>query len=147
MNVHGERLKYIANHYGPRMSENSEENLRNAIAYLADLERQLSEAKNKAEHYESEWSKCSTFANREIGNLRAELAKAQASVPRWIPCSERMPDLRELVWCHVLNPMDEEHPSRLRWNGTCWINKWGAEIIDTVTHWQPLPETAKRNEA
>lgn len=85
-------------------------------------------------------------------NLIAEteemLAAADCSIPmisdRWVPVSERMPDVGVKVLCF---PVKDE-PIHATFNGQLWLQdiSWSGseEPIDniipvTVTHWMPLP--------
>jgi hypothetical protein len=92
----------------------------------------------------------------ELQTLRAELAKAQAAVPRWIPVEESLPEpmVDVQVFCPdnpdrgatpIFNTFRNEHPK----NAESFFGNF-----TPVTHWQPLPqpptplpETAKENEA
>jgi len=91
-----------------------------------------------------------------IETLRAKLAKAQATVPRWIPCSERRPAPSvEVLIAFDNGDMTSACIARdalcspFLWYATRGSSKWR---LDYPTHWQPLPqpptplpETAKEN--
>ena len=62
-------------------------------------------------------------------------------LPRWIPVTERLPDISErvLVFCPLLDP-DEIVGSTLAANGI-WQCDDGQILGETEpTHWMPLPE-------
>ncbi|MDU1652669.1 MAG: DUF551 domain-containing protein [Leclercia adecarboxylata] len=76
-----------------------------------------------------------------------ELAKAirkgpdmpTASVQRWIPCSERMPEEIGRYWCYVeeQNSLGKSHYQwNCSWNGDRWWVE--SENGGRVTHWMPL---------
>lgn len=65
--------------------------------------------------------------------------------PRWISCSERLPEIFEHVLIIYLGfegekyitiaYMDDEE------NACDWCSDWNGDVIDAkVTHWMPLPE-------
>ena len=67
-------------------------------------------------------------------------------MPRWIPVTERLPELHE----EVLVCNEEYGLSGLGfatvavWDGTDWIETWDrSTAIHCVTHWMPLPEPPK----
>lgn len=57
---------------------------------------------------------------------------------RWIPCTERMPELGErvLVWNSTRKCVVSDR-RMLSYDGSRWY--WGGGSMD-VTHWQPLPK-------
>ena len=67
-------------------------------------------------------------------------------MPRWIPVTERLPELHE----EVLVCNEEYGLSGLGfatvavWDGTDWIETWDrSTAIHCVTHWMPLPTPPK----
>lgn len=62
----------------------------------------------------------------------------QLSKPRWIPVTERLPEIRKVVL--ITDGIDV---------GTGWMNQgwWNTSFADiqrdAVTHWMPLPEPPK----
>lgn len=83
---------------------------------------------------------------RDLGIVREALERT-----RWIPCSERMPDLRDGEWaCRTVIVCVRGHAFPLnyerekvrgktveRWKWT-WNRIY--EKPDSITHWMPLPE-------
>jgi hypothetical protein len=75
----------------------------------------------------------------EIVELRAERDALLASAPRWIACSERMPDddIDVLAWvadgffdgrCYIVSRAGD------------WFVDDDARTVSRVTHWMDLPE-------
>ena len=78
----------------------------------------------------------------EIVELRAERDALLASAPRWIACSERMPESDRQVIVYFSDCFTD---------GQVWQDCWSGEIGGewdsrsdgehrAVTHWMPLPE-------
>lgn len=70
-----------------------------------------------------------------------ELAKIIADAyaeafPRWIPCSERMPDRNEPI---LFYRHGQIHQGRFIGGGE-WHSLIGGYYRTDVTHWQPLPQ-------
>lgn len=65
-----------------------------------------------------------------VMQARAEAAEARVAeledAGRWIPCSERLPEVIEQVLCYA----PYYHSIEVR-----WADQFG----EAVTHWQPLP--------
>lgn len=75
-------------------------------------------------------------AQDRIASLEAQLA----SVPRWIPVEERMPEPTEtvLVWPNLDTPL----AAYVDIHGTWWsaVGDEDESALFGVTHWQALPE-------
>lgn len=85
-----------------------------------------------------------------IEQQAARIAKLEAKVPRWIPVTERLPEV------HQNTRKSEAMLVYTRrklfmvaiWNGIDWLapmdfwDAWGDEIV----YWMPLPEAAKEGE-
>lgn len=62
------------------------------------------------------------------------------SEPKWIPCSERMPEPRVDVWCYSdMGEMVGYYDEYI----DAWYGRDYLELI--VTAWMPLPEQYKGN--
>lgn len=71
-----------------------------------------------------------------LKDARDYILKLEASVPRWIPVEERLPEEKELVLVHYT---DDWMPVAFLLNGN-WFNSGGERSWLSVTHWMPLPE-------
>ena len=64
------------------------------------------------------------------------------TIQRWIPVTERLPDLHTTVLVY-----DQESKRDLFWydeNGFNVVDEYGCTYpVKTVTHWMPLPEAPK----
>lgn len=83
---------------------------------------------------------------QEIEKLRGqiilrndELLKLREQVPRWIPVTERLPD----VGATVLVCDYDGHIETGERNGCGWIGGW---LDECATYWTPLPEPPKEEE-
>lgn len=55
---------------------------------------------------------------------------------RWIPCSERLPDMPgDYQVCTKNEYYGTKNVSKRYFNGVCWSGRW-----TNITHWMPLPE-------
>ena len=89
-----------------------------------------------------EWTECVRLA-----------VQALEQEPRWIPCSERLPE--EPYMCIVTvkdtNPMtfdelEDVYHNFARWDGETWIDAgWYPIPFETIA-WMPLPEPWKGKE-
>lgn len=60
----------------------------------------------------------------------------EAHKQRWIPCSERMPDMPgDYLVCTKNEYYGTKNVSKRYFNGGCWSGRW-----TNITHWMPLPE-------
>ena len=70
------------------------------------------------------------------------IANGVGFLPKWIPVSERLPELYKSVLAY-----DEEDKTVIRWydkNGFNIVDEYGYTYpVKTVTHWMPLPEAPK----
>lgn len=75
-----------------------------------------------------------------IEQQAAKIKELEAKVPRWIPCSERMPSdhVGVLLWDSIDNTTFTGHYSEFgRWD----IDGFNDGTFDfEITHWMPLPE-------
>lgn len=79
------------------------------------------------------------YSNNEIESILFEIPAADVEpTRRWIPCSERLPeictDASYLAYVPSFGAVDiaDYHPDVDEWTFMC--------LPVTVTHWQPLPE-------
>jgi hypothetical protein len=89
------------------------------------------EAVAAVERIGTDWREQLEQAASEIERLRAE--------QRWIPVSERLPDIGVSVLCSSKEPPEED----LVWIGQREQYEWyfpGANEMGEPTHWMPLPE-------
>lgn len=90
--------------------------------------------------------KCATDTRRSLMAMLSRVKEFPTieAAPKWIPCSERLPEMFEevlVVWLsfkgdkHVtIAYMDDEE------NSCDWCSGWNGDVIDAeVTHWMPLP--------
>lgn len=82
--------------------------------------------------------------------LQAADAIEELSKPRWIPVTERLPDVGETVWAVYSNslfPNGKSWHKTLKYDGEIWIDENGYRYLPAnITHWQerdPLPEPPK----
>jgi hypothetical protein len=76
--------------------------------------------------------------------LEREVEELRKLVPRWIPVSERLPEIRVSVLCSSKEPPGEDAV----WIGQREEYDWffpGANEMGTPTHWMPLPEPPEGN--
>ena len=74
-----------------------------------------------------------------ISNIQSQPTITQPE-PKWIPCSERLPDNDESVLIS-----NSHGVTKAWWNGRCWTSI-AAKKYKTVTAWMPLPEPYKEGE-
>ncbi|AYP69230.1 hypothetical protein Edno5_0058 [Edwardsiella phage Edno5] len=63
----------------------------------------------------------------------------QAAQPKWIKCSERVPEQGGRYWCYIEDQNSlgkSNYQWNCSWNGDIWSDK---ELTGRVTHWMPLP--------
>ena len=60
-----------------------------------------------------------------------------ALMPRWIPVTEALPEIRKVVF--ITDGIDVG----IGWMNQGWWNTSFTNIRDAVTHWMPLPEPPK----
>ena len=79
---------------------------------------------------------CSAYACAD------QLIANGVTIQRWIPVTERLPDLHTTVLVY-----DQESKRDLFWydeNGFNVVDEYGCTYpVKTVTHWMPLPEAPK----
>ena len=74
-----------------------------------------------------------------VGTAYNELANNEANKPRWIPVTERLPEIS--TWVLTYRPtLEAIWPAFLTSAGD-WIDEDG--IPPEITHWMPLPEPPK----
>ncbi len=75
-----------------------------------------------------------------IEQQAAKIKELEAKVPRWIPCSERMPSdhVGVLLWDSIDNTTFTGHYSEFgRWDVDGFND---GTFAFKITHWMPLPE-------
>ncbi|QXV72946.1 hypothetical protein [Edwardsiella phage PVN06] len=85
------------------------------------------------------------FLGTRLG-WRAWQAAWQASQPKWIKCSEQMPEEFGRYWCYVeeQNSLGKSNYQwNCSWNGDVWSDK---ALTGRVTHWMPLPNPPEGDE-
>ena len=77
-----------------------------------------------------------------LGEIADYFIANGVTVQKWIPVSERLPELYKSVLAY-----DEEDKTVIRWydkNGFNIVDEYGYTYpVKTVTHWMPLPEAPK----
>lgn len=100
---------------------------------------------------------CSNSCN-DIEALRCAV-RALESKPRWIPCSERMPEMHEendytgrreesgfVLICDASDMHPQVHVGRCwRIDGEAWWRTREWKLLDKVVAWMPLPEIYKED--
>ena len=80
---------------------------------------------------EQQYRSYSTWMSYEI----ADAIRDAPSVNRWIPCSERLPEVYEKVLTYSDDGIIHDNfRLNLRDGSVGWSQGWG------ITHWQPRPE-------
>ena len=84
--------------------------------------------------------------NAHIAALQQEIEKLRAQLPRWIPVTERLPELDELVLVIAAGKPKENitldgaiELATLYSDGWC-LETWPEWTGANVTYWMPLPE-------
>lgn len=84
-----------------------------------------------------------------IAALQQEIEKLRGQLPRWIPVTERLPELDELVLVIASGKPKENitldgaiELATLYSDGWC-LETWPEWTGANVTHWMPLPEPPK----
>lgn len=84
--------------------------------------------------------------NAHIAALQQEIEKLRAQLPRWIPVTERLPELDELVLVIASGKPKENitldgaiELATLYSDGWC-LETWPEWTGANVTYWMPLPE-------
>ena len=118
----------------PRVSQQYEDSLDQLHDQAADAIEELVKALERSKEWETFWEK---EANEALKKFQTTVA----SMPRWIPVTERLPKVRTWVLCYcransfdVFRMTDEGH----------W--QYGNRSIymkGYVTHWMPLPPAPK----
>ena len=68
-----------------------------------------------------------------------DVVKGIPAVNRWIPCSERLPEVYEKVLTYSDDGIIHDNfRLNLRDGSVGWSQGWG------ITHWQPLPEPPEK---
>lgn len=93
--------------------------------------------------------KCKSLREK-LRAIENELTKVD-SVPKWIPCSERLPEIFEDVLIVYLGFEGEKHITKAYMddeeNAFDWCSSWNGDVIDAeVTHWMPVSLLAPPDE-
>ena len=76
--------------------------------------------------------------------IKAIPADDVATVRRWIPVTERLPEKnKEVVGWYKDNPFSPFRYGIVSWNGHGWVFTYAQRYVDAVTYWMPLPELPK----
>ena len=82
--------------------------------------------------------------NETLDEAADAIEQLEAAVPKWIPVTERLPEKRTWVLCWCVSDSQEV----LRWENNEWYHDpKHVYFSDFVTHWMPLPEPPKEDEA
>lgn len=116
---------------------------------MCPMSKEQSEAENAAEEWAAKEFPPTDFKNQYnwqstfMENRKAFLAGAAWAAPKWVRCSDRLPELDQtcLVALQVPGQTRYKHDYGERMHG----NSWSLEFLDIeelgwgITHWQPLP--------
>jgi hypothetical protein len=87
--------------------------------------------------YESGTDPNDTYADMTF--IRVEHIENAPAVNRWIPCSERLPEVYEKVLTYSDDGIIHDNfRLNLRDGSVGWSQGWG------ITHWQPRPEPPEK---
>ena len=123
---------YHATHYLLRYVEG----LRATIAGMDIAEMALC---RRIKNLEAENEKLQWYCDAEVdraAEAHYNMREAKASVPRWIPVDERLPEKHRIVLAYFRFGMIDTGI----YNGRNWWNDIGIANNENVTHWMPLPE-------
>lgn len=126
-------------YYSKCMSNDSEEHkaMVDAADAIEELSRENKEIAFRANQLEA-------MNDALIGETGAADALMVASKPRWIPVSERLPDVFKHVLVNI--PGMSPHPTvqeAFREKDGMWYSNGFRYGADEITHWMPLPEPPK----
>lgn len=83
----------------------------------------------------------SEFLHAKLVELAEEVA--ELTKPKWIPCSDRLPDKPEYRENgYIVQRERVVEPFSAYWDGERWTNEDDG-VIDKVMAWMPLPEPYK----
>lgn len=106
----------------------------------ADVIEQLSKDLERSKEWEKFWEK---EANEALKKFQTTVA----SMPRWIPVTERLPDNidEEVLVCNEGYGKDGTGFATVAvYNGNGWLECWERKTyLTAVTHWMPLPKPPK----
>ena len=91
------------------------------------------------------------YENHVQGDFKIEEMAEDLSQPQWIPCSERLPEDKQVVFVQDTNEtmwIWKYFDENLEYSGPYqWEDENGDwQLIDEVVAWMPLPEPYKEEE-
>ena len=151
-----ERLRDMSNICASRGEIQSMRTLDDAIAFLTEKdERELSEDCEDCQEYVSEEHYCPWFCDV----IRKTVDELNANAPKWIPVTERLPEVGKEVLIYAVGK-DDDFSSVIAITDRMifrlfpasdgvetWSSPWQYFMTNyEITHWMPLPEPPKGEE-
>ena len=113
--------------------------------------------------YESMKKMVAMYQDEIVPGLWEKIKELEKQMPKWIPVAERLPDKdgyylvfkrnRYGVWRYVAGFAKDgrkvdRYDFKRQWENVWYEydNEYGYVVLDSITHWMPLPEAPKEKE-